>query len=179
MSEPISSPSGGSHRHADEGEGFLCSLTQALVVLAGVAPASGHRDEIGAGRGDRTRGARAGAWCLPDPSPSRCGPALGALLVPAYLPVDGVFDLRPPWRLRNHALLLCQLPSKLGSAPGILPDATSCRPSLSPRKGRRRSRRVRPCAGAHPWRRSPRRPCLLPHRSRRRAPRRGRLPRSP
>src|SRR4051794_19852540 len=45
-----------------------------------------------------------------------------------------------------------------------LPTATSSRPSLSPRRGRRRSPRDRPCAGGVPWQR-------LRHRLCRRRPR--------
>ena len=59
-------------------------------------------------------------------------------------------------------------------------EVTTCaRPSLSPRKGRRRSRRDLPCAAARLSRRSRRRPCRPRRRSRRRAPHPVRLRRSP
>ena len=61
----------------------------------------------------------------------------------------------------------------------VLLTAIFCRPSRSPRRGRRRSPRDALCAGAHPSRRSRRRPCRPPRRSRRRGPRQGRLRRSP
>jgi hypothetical protein len=73
-----------------------------------------------------------------------------------------------------------QNPAGLGSPgrPGhevrAVPAATSSRPCLSPRRGRRRSRRARPCAAAGPWRRSHHRPCRPPPRSRRPWPPQGR-----